>query len=315
LESIYFLSRLKSFRAPDDLLIRVGADYFNLQAKVQEQKLEAVVAKNTIVRRVFKINDQKVKRTIWQSYKTVLFVPNDLNLFILGPATRRKFLDEILSQKSKEYSLALISLGHILKQKAALLEVLNQGSGDVSELESWNEQLTQSSRIIEQHRYLFIDFINQRFKHLNQELTGLSSRFLVEFISMVAGLDEQGLLAKLSQYQEAEIKSGQCLVGPHRDDFVIKKDEVLNIFNSSRGELRTQVLTLKLLEAEYLSDDKQKPIILLDDVFSELDEIRRAKLIENLKGYQIFITSTEEHHLPKLSKEALVLKVENNAII
>jgi len=78
--------------------------------------------------------------------------------------------------------------------------------------------------------------------------------------------------------------------------------------------LRAQILALKLLQAEYLAQGGKKPIILLDDVFSELDETRRTKLIENLAGHQIFITSTEEHHLPKIAKDALVLKVENNEI-
>ena len=130
----------------------------------------------------------------------------------------------------------------------------------------------------------------------------------------MGGLTEEELLANLKIHEEAEIRSGKNLIGPHRDDFEIFKDGQLNLFNSSRGELRTQILALKLLQAEYLTQTGKKPLILLDDVFSELDEVRRTKLIESLTGHQIFITSTEEHHLPKIANSAQILKVENNEI-
>ena len=97
LESIYFLSRLKSFRAPDNLLVKNQEDYFELQAAVDNQSFEAMVQINPVLKRQYKINDQKTKRGLWQSFSTVLFVPNDLNLFQLGPILRRKFLDEIFS--------------------------------------------------------------------------------------------------------------------------------------------------------------------------------------------------------------------------
>src|SRR5687767_4514221 len=140
LESIYFLSCLKSFRAPDNLLVKNGEDHFAISGKFGEEKLEAIVQVIPSLKRGFKINDQKTKRSLWRPFSTVLFVPSDLNLFSLGPNYRRKFLDEILSQKSQEYNAALTSLDHVLKQKAALLEQLNQGLGDRSELEFWNEQ-------------------------------------------------------------------------------------------------------------------------------------------------------------------------------
>ncbi len=310
LESIYFLSRLKSFRAPDQLLVKHNEDFFNLSGKIGEQELEAVVQINPALRRQYKIQAQKTKRALWQPFPVVLFVPNDLNIFSLGPTLRRKFIDEVLSQKFSEYSADLMSLEHILKQKSALLEQIFQNQAPEAQLVFWNEQLVPVALRIHQKRKDFFSFLNEKIPSALKNLTGFVNSYIVEYKSF----DPETLAENLKNHEQAEIRSGQNLIGPHRDDFEVKKDGQTNVYNSSRGELRAQVLALKLLQAEYLSDEKTKPVILLDDVFSELDETRRTKLLENLKGHQIFITSTEEHHLPKLAKDALVLKVENNEI-
>lgn len=315
LESIYYLSRLKSFRAPDQFLVRNSANFFTIQGTVKEKQLEAVVQIYPSTKRQFKIDGVKTKKSFWQSFRTVLFVPNDLNLFILGPVARRKLMDEILSQKSKEYELALVSLDHVLVQKAALLEQINQGMGDVVQLDFWNEQLAEAGLKIFELRQQLSDFINERFNLVQKDLAGFQSSVLFNYKSQLHHLNKAELVDRLNQSQQAEIRSMKNLIGPHRDDFVLEKEGIENIYNSSRGELRSHILTLKLLQAEYLITETERPVILLDDVFSELDETRRNKLIESLTGHQIFITSTEEHHLPKLNQSSLVLKVENNAII
>ncbi len=314
LESIYFLSRLKSFRAPDNLLVKYQEDYFSLIVKTENHEFEATVQVAPELKRQYKIDEQKTKRTLWQSYSVVLFVPNDLNLFQLGPILRRKFLDETLTQIDQEYSLDLESLDHILKQKSALLEQIAENKSLTGHLEFWNEQLATVALHITNKRQALIDFLNQKISDKVAKLTGFPNSFLVQYKRMPAQTEPE-LLVSLKEHETAEIRSGKNLIGPHRDDFELQKDGLSNLFNSSRGELRAQIVALKLLQAEYLDQNQKSPIILLDDVFSELDETRRAKLLENLQGHQIFITSTEERHLPKLAKDALVLKVENNAII
>ncbi len=313
LESIYFLSRLKSFRAPDNLLVKHQEDFFNLQGRFGENKFESIVQIQPSLRRQFKINDQKTKRGFWNTFPVVLFVPNDLNLFQLGPILRRKFLDETLIQIDMAYSLDLESLDHILKQKAALLEQIYQNQAQSIDLEFWNQQLVPVAIRITNKRQEFVDFLNQQLTTQTNQLTGFDSNFELRYKRMEAKTEEE-LISSLKAHETAEIRSGKNLIGPHRDDFEIYKDGQLNLFNSSRGELRSQILALKLLQAQYLGEASKKPIILLDDVFSELDEIRRTKLIENLTGHQIFITSTEEHHLPKIVQDAQILKVVNNEI-
>jgi DNA replication and repair protein RecF len=291
LESIYFLSRLKSFRAPDNLLVKNQEDFFILRGQVGDNNFEGTVQINPSVRRQFKINDLKTKRSFWHSFTTVLFVPNDLNLFQLGPILRRKFLDETLSQVDQSYGMDLESLDHVLKQKSALLEQIYQNQAPLSDLDFWNEQLLPLALRITHKRQTFVDFLNEQLADKINKLTGFENRFEIKYKRMEAK-DQNELIASLKAHESAEVRSGKNLAGPHRDDFEIYKEGQLN----------------------YLGQTKARPIILLDDVFSELDETRRTKLIENLTGHQIFISSTEEHHLPLLAKDAQILKVEGNTI-
>lgn len=314
LESIYYLSRLKSFRAPDLMLTRRGTDYFSVTGNVHDVAHEAIVQFSPKAGRVFKSAGQKTKRGLWNAFRTVLFVPNDLNLFILGPVLRRKFLDETLTQKSAVYNLNLTSLEHILKQRSALLQMLWRNEGDPQELEFWNKELARVSLAIRADRLEFVNFLQQRFSQTIAALTGFEYPCDIVFETFTGIENEQQFLMELARLSQAEIRSGKNLLGPHRDDFTINKDGELNIYNSSRGELRAQILALKLLQAEYLIDGDKKPVILLDDVFSELDEIRRNKLLESLIGHQIFITTTEEVHLPTAADKSLVLKVKDNSV-
>lgn len=313
LESIYYLSRLKSFRAPDNLLVSKQEDYFKIVATLGEQKLESIVQIYPKLARSNKIDEQKIRRMNWKTYATVLFVPQDLNLFDLGPSLRRKFLDQTLTQTSIQYALDLVTLEHVLKQRSALFGNIFQQKASVSDLEVWNIELARASIHINKQRAIFVEFINSRIDEIYKDLTGFNSKLQLIYKG-IAVESEPAFLEKLKQYELGEIRSGQNLYGPHRDDFIVEKDGQENIYNSSRGELRSQVLALKLLQAEYLKQNKLLPIILLDDVFSELDEIRRTKLIESLKGHQIFITTTEEHHLPSMAANTRILQVGENNI-
>lgn len=314
LESLYFLSNLKSFRAPDAMLVNHNEEHFSIKGLVSNEELETVVQKIPAVRRAFKFNGQKIKKIAWNTFKTVLFVPTDLNMFILGPDSRRKFLNEILSEKETVYSLDLASLEHILKQRSALLEKIQTRQAEVSELDFWNNELSLVAVRISRARRDFLEYVNDKFNFIYSKLTGFNNNWQVAYKGLESGVGESEFVAKLEQHLDAEVGSGMNLIGPHRDDFIITKDGVQNVYNSSRGELREQILALKILQAEYITVADNKPIILLDDVFSELDEQRREKLFDVLSGNQIFITTTEEHHLPKLNIHKTLL-VKNNTIV
>ncbi len=314
LESIYYLSRLKSFRASDNLLVKSQEDYFKIAGIFGDKNLEAVVQINPKLARQFKIDDLKVKRVNWKTFTTVLFVPQDLNLFELGPNLRRGFLNHTLSQVNFNYAMDLESLDRVLKQRSALLTQIFEGQATESELQVWNLELANLSLRITKGRKEFVEALNSQINEIYKNLSDFNSKIEVQYDNIGVGSAED-FLAKLATYKSAEIRIGQNLYGPHRDDFTIKKDGQLNLENSSRGELRAQVLALKLLQAKFLDQHKLEPVILLDDVFSELDEIRRTKLLQTLSGHQIFITTTEEHHLPALQKQTKFLRVLNSQIL
>lgn len=314
IESLYFISHLKSFRVTNEFLVNFKADHFSIRVEYKDKIFETVVMVRPALKRSFKIDGQKVSKHDWRSFRTVLFVPNDLNLFSLGPLFRRRFLNETLAQIDKIYAANLISLEHVLKQRSALLnKILNQ-QADFKELGFWNQQLAMLTVSISSKRRSFLGFIQDKFNQVYERVTGFKTDLEAQYKPTVDEISESVVMTKLDKYQNAEIRSGLNLVGPHREDFLILKQGLPNVYNSSRGEMRSQILALKLLQAEYLSTIHERPIILLDDVFSELDETRRTKLLENLSRYQIFITSTEEHHLPRLAKNVQILKVENNLI-
>jgi DNA replication and repair protein RecF len=315
IESIYFLAYLKSFRAPDNLLVNSQEDYFKIVGQVDESKLETIVQVKPVLRRGFKIDDQKIKRLLWRTFKTVLFVPNDLNLFIMGPGARRKYLNETLSQLDPAYSSDVVSLEHVLKQRGALLYDIGSNMATRDQLDYWDLQLTEISLRLSKSRRDFLSFISDRFDLSYGKLTNLPAEFKIEYKGMPAEYDQDTFLSRLREYQDAEIRSGQNLFGPHRDDFNIYKNGELNIYNSSRGELRAQILAIKLLQAEYLTIGQDRPLILLDDVFSELDEMRRELLLKSLAGHQIFITTTDDHNATRIVPDARVLRTEQNNLI
>jgi DNA replication and repair protein RecF len=315
IESIYFLAYLKSFRAPDNLLVNTQEDYFKIVGQTGENKLEAVVQVNPALRRGFKIDDQKIKRMLWRTFKTVLFVPNDLNLFIMGPAARRKYLNETLSQQDPAYAADIASLEHVLKQRAALLNEIVKGFAGRDQLDYWDLQLGEIGLRLAKARRDFLSYLGDRFGASYSKLTDLPSTFKIEYKGMPAEYDQDTFLSRLREYQDAEIRSGQNLFGPHRDDFNIYKNGELNIYNSSRGELRAQILAMKLLQAEYLTIGQDKPLVLLDDVFSELDETRRELLLKSLEGHQIFITTTDDHHASTIVPDAKILRTAQNNLV
>ncbi|MBX4187577.1 MAG: DNA replication and repair protein RecF, partial [Candidatus Doudnabacteria bacterium] len=315
IESIYFLAYLKSFRAPDNLLVNSQEDYFKIVAFTDDKKLETIVQVKPTVRRGFKIDDQKIKRLNWRTFRTVLFVPTDLNLFILGPSARRRYLNETLSQLNPAYAADITGLEHVLKQRAALLYNIGINKSERSELDYWDLQLCEISLRLSKSRRDYLGYVGDRFNEIYASLTSIPSEFRIEYKGMPAEYNSDLFLSRLREYQDAEIRSGQNLFGPHRDDFNIYKDGELNIYNSSRGELRAQILSIKLLQSEYLTIGQEKPIILLDDVFSELDETRREMLLNSLHGHQIFITTTDDHNAKAVVPEAKILKTLDNQII
>jgi DNA replication and repair protein RecF len=184
----------------------------------------------------------------------------------------------------------------VLSQKQKLLSE-GRNTGNLSEdLSSWNEQLIKYGSNIILARKEFVKFLNQHLSEVYSGITGFHRPVDVNYDTLegeTLAEIENAFREKLVKMADREIASGLALVGPHKDDFRLHSDGVYLAPFSSRGELRSQVLALKILELEYLSDGDDKPILLLDDVLSELDESRRTYFLKYLQGrFQTFITTT-----------------------
>lgn len=314
IESIYYLSNLKSFRVNDNLLLKTGEDYFKIEGEYGNDVLQVITQIKPFVRKVYRSNSQKTTRNNWRAFRTVLFEPSDLEMFAAGPSLRRMFLNQTIVQKSSAYAADLVSLDHILKQRGALIGDIISNQTSESQLDFWDEQLAAVGANISSARNEYVEFLRNGFSDEYHNLTDFDSDFDLNYVSQVETFSSNAWLERIRGRREAELRSGLNLIGPHRDDLALIKDGKPNVSNSSRGETRAQVLALKLLQAKWLSDGLNKPVLLLDDVFSELDETRRSRLIKSLKDHQIFITSTEEHHLPDLASSVLILHVKNGEI-
>ncbi len=301
LESIYFLSLFKSFRDASSYLFFKGTFNLEIRATIErdgvEHIMEIFLENRGKIFANFRLDGVRRTKKQLESYiAAVIFDPTHVDLLNKSPEERRKYLNVLLSQKYPEYLENLYNYKKIVTQKNHLLANIRNGKASPSELSSWNEQLALFGTEIIETRREYVNYLNQTISEVYAAVSGFARPIEVEYQS-VQGEDKATILANfrklLFDNQQREIYSATSLIGPHRDDFTLKSEGLYLAPFSSRGELRSQVLSLKVLELEYLKSNNDHPILLLDDVLSELDEDRRVFLLKYLKGrFQTFITST-----------------------
>lgn len=301
LESIYFGSLFKSFRDDAEFIFLKGTTDALLKIEFEngeeQNVLEIFLEKRDRIFANFKIDGIKKKRKDAQGFlKVVIFEPGDVELFTKPPEARRKYFNMVLSQKYPEYLDLLLSYKKAMTQKNKLLQEVRSNQVPESELESWNEQMVNYGSKIIWYRKQFVNFLNQ---NLSEVYTNISKfhRTVEVVYETLSGDTEDDIInefkAQLERTGKREILAGTCLIGPHRDDFYLQSEGLYLVSFSSRGEQRSQVLAMKILELEYLTKEGNSPILLLDDVLSELDDTRRTYLLKYLQGkFQTFITTT-----------------------
>lgn len=307
LESVYFASLFKSFR--DDTEFIFMKDSANLELKLvlekdgEDRRLDIFLEKREKIYANFAIDGVKKKRKEAQGFiSVVIFDPTDVDMFTKAPDLRRKYLNMVLCQKNLAYLDALGNYKKAIYQKNKLLAEMKAGRSQGGDLSVWDEQLVTLGSYIILERKKFISFLNTNVADIYTKISGFH-RPVEVFYETLAGdsLEEitESFHKRLVEQSAKEKFLASCLVGPHRDDFSLKSDGLYLSPFSSRGELRSQVLALKILELEYLSKGDDKPILLLDDVLSELDETRRTFLLKYLQGrFQTFITTTHPLEMP-----------------
>ena len=302
IEAIYFISHGKSFRTDKDTeAIRNGVNVARVKTETESDILEVVLSTipGKFGKKLLLNGLSKRKIDFIGNLPSVLFSPQDLDLITGSPGLRRGFLDEVLEQTDRDYRFASINYSKALRQRNSLLEKVKNtrsvGSGQAwrsSEFSYWDNLLINNGNILTNKRAGFIDFVNREKKEL----------FDFKMI-----YDESTIsVERLAQYKEAEEASGLTLVGPHRDDFrvEIKEGTVKNY--GSRGQQRLSVLQLKLLQLDFLEKNLgARTTLLLDDIFSELDEGHILHVLSLVQSQQTIITTTHEEFIPQKLKRGL----------
>ncbi|HSX49101.1 MAG TPA: DNA replication and repair protein RecF [Candidatus Saccharimonadales bacterium] len=292
LESIFLLSTGKSFKAGlNEELINEKKEFGRVKGLIEEnKKLEVLLTRNAYKKLM--INGIGKRQVDFAgNLKTVLFAPQDLDLVTSSPSLRRKFLDNVLSIVDKNYHRCILSYEKGLRSRNKLLFRIREENVPRSQLLFWDQLLIKYADYISDLREKLINFINSNKSESSNSFSLIYDKSAIS--------DE-----RLQKYANAEIAAGTTLVGPHRDDFIFKiNTHDLSVFGS-RGEQRMAVLWLKLSELSFIEKEtKNKPTLLLDDIFSELD-VKHRKIIFNVsKDQQTIITTADEDFVKDFTGE------------
>ena len=233
----------------------------------------------------------------------VLFSAEDMDLIFGNPSGRRRYLDILLAQISKNYVNALSKYQRILLQRNALLKNIKDNIAQENELDFWDLSLAKEASILLQHRITAMEYLNAMVLEIHTQLSGTRD-LSIEYVSTVVtdiSVEnlEKAMLKCLSSSRNQEISRGTTIIGPHRDDIRLISKGTEASKHVSRGQARLIALSLRLAESRLLSRERsESPIILLDDVFSELDQIHRNLIMDEISNYsQIIITTADEYLL------------------
>lgn len=315
LEAIYFLTCAKSFRTRRDRdTVNFGSDSARITAIIdsegREQKID--IAFGGGMKKKILVNGVKLKTASEISGKltAVLFSPDDLYIIKEGPGERRALLDDCISQLRPRYAAAISAYSKAYDQKTRILRDWREMPSLLELLDEYNDALCRLSAEIIRYRAYFASLLAEKAKAIHHEFSGGKDELLVRYktVSTVSDpfLPVSELLPLLSEHQRthksAEIESGMCLSGAHKDDLEIFINGSPAKGFASQGQTRTAALSLKLGIRELIYDDKgEYPVLLLDDVLSELDPMRQNFVLNRISGGQVFITCCEENQTVRLT--------------
>jgi DNA replication and repair protein RecF len=293
LESLFVLATTKSFRAKDPELVRHDHDHYRITAAVDGTEI-ALGYQSTDRGTEKRVRHDNIPKSLLEhlgTLRAVLFEPNDLLIIHGAPERRRRYLDFILTQTDKQFVRTLAQYRRVLSQRNRLLA---DWRGNTNELFAWNIQLAELANEIDSRRRRLIAHITELASGLYAEIAGSPALLELTYRGVCEGDYLSQFLQLLESNLSRDTAAGFTTIGPHRDDFAIRFKDAAILDVASRGEMRTVVLALKLAELAYFEQQTgTKPLLLLDDVFSELDDSRRRYLLRTLGGYQSVITTTD----------------------
>jgi len=295
LEAIHLLTGSSSFRAKRNIhLINWDSDYSIITGKLDNLSLELqykINPNSPQVSRNFLIDGvNKTRKVFLGNLKAVIFHPEDIRLIAGSPSRRRDFIDSFLSSLDWQYRVSIYQYYKALKQRNQLLFLISQSKAKLEQLFYWDNTLIKHGDVIHKYRSDFLIFTNRFFaSHPDVNINQLQ----ISYTPILLTVD------RLKRHQSQDIAKNQTSLGPHRDDYSVL-NQSLNSHNDlsswgSRGQQRIAVLAIKLAQIKYIEEKfSQKPLLLLDDIFSELDPNHQQAISKLCYTYQSFITTSQD---------------------
>ena len=325
LEAIYFLSITKSFLSVndkncmkrDEVFTKIEADVINNDKK---KKLSLIINDNG---KRLEINNNQIKKhsEYIGNLKIIIFNPDNIRLIKDAPGNRRRFLNIEISQLYGKYINLLNEFNVVLKQRNEYLKIIKNNNYNEIYFSILNEKFVELSYEIYKYRISFIDNLNKYIGQIFKEISGFDGLY-IKYIPSVDILDMDNfktiMLNKLKDNYDRELIYGNSLYGPHRDDFSFKINENDLLLYGSQGQLKMAILALKLSEIDVFNEVSQEyPILLLDDLFSELDVSKRNNVISYLnRDIQTILTTTDLENInSELIVDSYVYKIDDGKII
>ncbi len=293
LEAILMLARGASYRARDADLVAFGRPWARLDADVQGDQRTVKLVNDPQPGKTYEIAGRMFKRlTLEHALPVVLFEPDHLRLLTGSPERRRDYLDDLLTRAMVGYGATVRAYKRALAQRNALLK---SGRASAEQLFPWNVRLSELAGQIVRARVQIAGELDRHLGTLYQEVSRSPVTVRLAYQHATEPLEyESRMLHELESRLSADLARGFTSFGPHREDFLVYFNGRPAAEVASRGETRTALLALKIIELQLLDDRMgNTPLLLLDDVFSELDGKRREALTQHLRDYQTFITTTD----------------------
>lgn len=293
LDALHMISIGTTIKSPSDHIIHNNEQWSRVDVLTNQNQVRIIKIKQQEHPEII-INNKTYRRLpIDKKIPIVLFEPNNLYQITTSPEQRRMFIDDILAKTDKDFIRLKNNYTRVLRQRNSLLKLSLRDV--VKQIFAWDIRLCELAGRYVQKRIQLIDKINQQSSDIYSAIANKNHKLKLEYITKTSLTNySTDLLKQLQSNLEKDQQKGFTGYGPHRDDISILIDNYDIRNAASRGETRSTLLTLKIIEAKFLEEVyNQKPLLLLDDVFGELDGARRKSLIEFMSGSQTFITTTD----------------------
>ncbi len=323
LEAISYLGSGKAFRTQKSAeLVKLGAEFGEMEGEVfsqeRKQTLRWILFPAARPRQLFR-NGVKTKTAAEISgvLQTVLFCPEDLIFLKSGASARRRLGDTALCQLRPNYEAALLEYNRILEQKNRILKDRHDNPALLDILPEYNERLCQVGALLISYRARFYEGLGREGAGFHSLFSGGKEDFLLEYKTVSTVEDPFAPVSQLTQWLKehlqshyrAELESSQCLTGPHKDDFDVSLSGMSVKAFGSQGQTRTAAISLKLAQRALMKKESgELPVLLLDDVLSELDPGRQDFVLNQITEGQVFITCCEPGRFTKLGKTIQIVK-------